>query len=234
MKKIIVLLILVVITSCVGQTKEEVKVTQENIKEYAVFIKEILTKRDTLTLAYKKANSIEKKAIIVEAREYLTNAMAIELFPYWYGTKWDFNGMTRTPKKGKIACGYFITNILTDVGFLIPRIKWAQSASEVFIKKLSKKQIKRFTNTPIIEVKKYLINSGNGLYIVGLDSHTGFVYVNKDKVRFIHADYYEPEKGVVSEEIDSYSPIAHSKYRVIGKLMSDEMIVSWINKKKIK
>ncbi len=160
--------------------------------------------------------------------------MAVELFPYWYGTKWDFNGITRTPKKGKIACGYFITNTLTDVGFHIPRIKWAQSASEVFIKKLAKNQIKRFTNKPIATVKKHLINAGSGLYLVGLDSHTGFIYVNKDKVRFVHADYYEPEKGVVSEKIDSYSPIAHSKYRIIGKLMSDEMMASWIQKKKIR
>ncbi|WP_299624255.1 hypothetical protein [uncultured Tenacibaculum sp.] len=88
-------------------------------------------------------------------------------------------------------------------------------------------------NKPITDVEEYLINSGNGLYLVGLDSHTGFIYVDQDKVRFIHADYYEPEKGVVSEKLNSYSPIAHSKYRVIGKLMSDQMIISWLKNERI-
>ena len=38
---------------------------------------------------------------------------------YWIGTVWDFNGVTRTPKQGAIACGYFVTNVLTDLGFKI-------------------------------------------------------------------------------------------------------------------
>jgi hypothetical protein len=114
------------------------------------------------------------------------------------------------------------------VGFNIPRIKWAQSPSEIFIKKLSFGNVDRFSNVPILTIEKYLKKSGNGIYLVGLDCHTGFIFVNNDEIRFIHADYYEPEKGVVSEKINSNSPIADSRYRVIGKLMSDKMIINWI------
>lgn len=32
-----------------------------------------------------------------------------KVFPYWYGTKWDFNGTTEMPQEGSIACGYFVT-----------------------------------------------------------------------------------------------------------------------------
>jgi len=71
------------------------------------------------------------------------------------------------------------------------------------------------------------------LYLVGLDSHTGFIYVHNNTIRFIHADYYEPEIGVVSEKIDSESPIKDSKYRIIGKLMSDEMIIAWIKNERL-
>ena len=177
---------------------------------------------------YSESDSIGQDSIISIARDYLINTMTKEVFPCWYGTKWDFNGTTRTPQKGKISCGYFVTNILTDVGFNIPRVKWAQSASEVFIKKLSFGNIDRFSNKSISTIEKYLRKSGNGLYIVGLDCHTGFVFVDNDEIRFIHADYYEPEIGVVSEKIDSHSPIADSKYRVFGKLMSDEMVLNWI------
>ncbi len=141
--------------------------------KYSILIKEIITKRDAFMFEYENSNSIKKDSIILDARNYLIHTMATELFPYWYGTKWDFNGTTRIPRKGRIACGYFVTNVLTDVGFNIPRIKWAQSASEVFIKKLANNKVKRFTNEQIANVEKYLINSGNGLYLVGLDNHTG-------------------------------------------------------------
>lgn len=208
--------------------------SQEAEKEYTELLKEIIEKRDSLHSGFTVANTSEKDSIITTARNYLIHKVTDELFPYWYGTQWDFNGTTRTPKKGTIACGYFVTNTLTDIGFDIPRIRWAQSASEVFIKKLAPQHIKRFSNKPISMVKNYLLQSGNGLYLVGLDSHVGYVYVNNGIVRFIHADYYEPEKGVVSEKLDSHSPIHYSSYRVIGKLLSDEMVTKWITKKAIR
>jgi len=223
-KNIFIVLTLISFFSCNAQEK----------KEYTSFLNEINVMRDSYESQYKVSNEAEKKEIIINARTYITSKLATELFPYWYGTEWDFNGTTRTPQDGKIACGYFVTNILTDVGFNIPRVKWAQSASEVFIKKLSYGDIQRFSNKPIVTVEQHLLKSGDGLYLVGLDSHTGFIYVKGDQIRFIHADYYEPEIGVVSEEIDSHSPIRDSNYRVIGKLMSDEMIIAWILKQAIR
>lgn len=223
-KKIFFWLFFISVLSCKGQNIE---------KKYATLVERVFVKRDSLSKKFTIANAEKKEAIILEAREYLVNTMATKLFTFWYGTKWDFNGTTRIPQKGKIACGYFVTNILTDVGFRIPRIKWAQSASEIFIKKLAKNNLKRFSNVSITTVKNYLINAGNGIYLVGLDAHTGFIYVNNNEVKFIHADYYEPEKGVVSENIDSLSPINDSSYRVIGKLMSDEMILYWLNQEYI-
>lgn len=202
--------------------------TGQSQKDYSLIIKEIIDKRDSLALEYSKSDAIGQDSIIVTARDFLIKAITQEVFPCWYGTKWDFNGTTRTPQKGRIACGYFITNILTDIGFNIPRVKWAQSASEIFIIKLSFGNITRFSNKPISVIENYLKKSGHGLYLVGLDYHTGFIFVNNAEIRFIHADYYEPEKGVVSEKLNAVSPIADSKYRVIGKLMSDEMILNWI------
>lgn len=224
MKKLFIIFIL--ITTSFGYGQEEKK-------EYTVFIKEIITKRDSFLIKYEEADLIKKDSIILEAQNYLIHTIATELFPYWYGTKWDFNGTTRTPQKGRIACGYFITNILTDIGFHIPRVKWAQSPSEVFIKKLSYQKIKKFTNKPVTSVEEYLMNSGNGIYLAGLDYHTGFVHVENEKVRFIHADYYEPEIGVTSEKLDAPGPFVDSSYRVIGKLFSSEMILSWMKKELI-
>ncbi len=201
---------------------------QEGKTPYPEFLKHVIAQRDSFKSDYVKANSLGKDSILNQARIYLTKTLSEDIFPYWYGTKWDFNGTTRTPQKGKIACGYFITNILSDIGLKIPRTKWAQSPSEVFIKKLAFGNLNRFSNKPISEIKDFLKKKGEGLYVVGLDYHVGFVLVTKEKIRFIHADYYEPDIGVVSEEIDSFSPINDSSYRVFGKLMEKQMIINWI------
>lgn len=229
MRLFLILFIFFSISCIQGEHDQNISAqNQKEKKDYSQFLEDIISSRDSLNKVYSAADSSKKSSIITYAREYLISKMSQELFPYWYGTPWDFNGTTRQPQKGKIACGYFVTNILTDVGFKIPRIEWAQSASEVFIKKLAFGNMNRFSNKPISEIKTFLKKSGNGLYLVGLDQHTGFVFVQDDLIRFIHADYYEPEIGVVSEEIDSNSPIANSAYRVFGKLMSVEMMINWI------
>ncbi len=207
--------------------------SQSQKKEYPALLNEILNTRDSLAVKYEQSNTSDKNLIITKARKYLEETIVYQLFPYWYGTPWDFNGTTRIPRKGSIACGYFVTNILTDVGFKIPRVRWAQSPSEIFIKKLSFGHINRFSNKTIEDFEKYLKTMKNGLYIVGLDMHTGFVYIKDDYIRFIHADYYEPEIGVVSEILNSHSPIKDSNYRVLGKLMSKEMLLHWLQQQPI-
>ncbi|NOG45833.1 MAG: hypothetical protein HND50_11395 [Calditrichaeota bacterium] len=187
-----------------------------------------MVQREEIKKLYTISDSTTKDSIVNQARKFLIKTIASDIFPFWYGTEWDFNGATRIPGQGKIACGYFVTNILTDVGFNIPRVQWAQSASEVFIKKLAKNNIKRFSNRPISEVEKHLQDAGDGLYLVGLDSHVGFIIVKNNKTSFVHSNYYQPEIGVMSEKLNTDNPLKDSDYRVIGKLMSDEMIVNWI------
>ena len=52
---------------------------------------------------------------------------------YWVETKWDFNGVSRVSRQGSIACGYFVTTVLEDIGFKLNRIKLSQQASSVMI-----------------------------------------------------------------------------------------------------
>lgn len=205
--------------ACQGQTKE---------KDYSTLLKEIKTRKERYQIAYSNSNEGNKTQIIDDARTYLLNVLTNDVFVQWYGTKWDFNGTTRTPKKGEIACGYFVTTVLENVGFQLPRIKWAQSASEVFIEKLAPNDLKRFTDRPLSEIKKYLINKGNGLYLVGLDTHVGFVLVEGKTISFIHSNYYYPDLGVIKENISTKNPLLDSHYRIFGKLLTDEMIVNWL------
>ncbi len=220
MRALLTILTLLAITSCQSQPDK---------KDYPTFLKGVLAQRTAYKNAYDKAVGFSKDSLIKEARNYLVSTISEEVFPYWYGTPWDFNGTTRKPGQGKIACGYFVTTVLEDVGFNIPRTAWAQSASEVFIKKRATDNIKRFSNRPLSEVKNYLLAGGDGLYVVGLDIHVGFIVVKGKSISFVHSNYYQPEIGVMKQDIDAKSPFKDSNYRIIGKLMSDEMVVKWLN-----
>jgi hypothetical protein len=73
---------------------------------------------------------------------------------------------------------------------------------------------------------------GDGLYVVGLDFHVGFLLVSDEQVRFIHFTYLG-EATVVNEEAAT-SEALRSKYRVVGCLSADPHLVeSWLKQKQL-
>ena len=118
-----------------------------------------------------------------------------KVFPYWYGTKWDYNGTTQMPQEGSIACGYFVTTTLRDMGVPINRVKMAQCASEEMIRSLtSKKNIHHISGVSLSEFEKKITGYGDGLYVIGLDNHTGFILINGHEHLFIHSTGWFPFK----------------------------------------
>lgn len=189
--------------------------------------RDISITRDSLMEIYTKGDSDLKNSIVHAVRNYIFNKITSDIFNYWYGTQWSFYGQTTIPRKGTIACGYFVTTVLSDAGFNIPRTKWAQLASEIFIKKLTR-DLKRFHEKPIDEVSKFLKSRGNGIYLIGLDCHVGFLYVKNEIIRFVHSNYFQPSIGVMSESLETYNPLLTSRYRILGRLLDDKMIINWI------
>ena len=200
----------------------------QEITKYEELKKQITEKQQFFSTIYTSSDTVKQKDLLVQAQAYLTTAISDSLFSYWYGTPWGFYGTTKIPKQGTIACGYFVTTILSDAGFQIPRIKWAQSASEPVILKIAS-NIQRFRNQPISKLTDYLNKQGDGLYIVGLDCHVGFISKSGNEIRFINSSYYRPDIGVMSEPIEGNNPLYDSKYRIVGKLLDTEMILNWIN-----
>jgi hypothetical protein len=174
----------------------------------------------------KKIRSLLKGKSTVEIGKSFTNQLTNKIFPYWYGTNWDFNGTSQKPNEGSIACGYFVTTTLRDLGVDINRVKLAQCASEEMIKKLvSEDNIYRFSNKSIQEFEETLKEKGNGIYVVGLDNHTGFLYLSDEGNYFIHSSGARPFK-VVKEKFIESALLMKSKYRVAGKLSSDKKLLS--------
>lgn len=159
-----------------------------------------------------------------------TNAVVKTIIPAWIGTPWTFSGTTEKPGEGSIACGYFVTTVLRDAGLPIARIKMAQAASEEMIRALVQpKYIQRFINRPMEEIIAAINKSGTGLYLVGLDNHTGFLYHDGKEAWFIHSTFVGT-RNVQYEKAATSVVLNSSKYKVIGKLSADERALEkWVS-----
>lgn len=175
------------------------------------------------------ARSTRKDTVIATARNYLLTAIDAQ-FEHWKGTPWDFNGTTRVPREGSIACGYFVTTVLQDAGFDLPRYAWAQLAAEPMIRKVAPTG-KAFSDRPLDEVETWLRQQGDGLYAVGLDNHVGFIRVKGGKALFVHSNYYHREVGVMAEPLQGRNPLADSRYRYVGRLLDDAMVAHWLEQR---
>ncbi len=212
------------------ESHEKSPVISVMFPEYPEVIQGVRDTQQALTTRYRHAATPSLQAYILEdAREFIVGVIRDELLPQWSGTPWDFNGTTETPREGTIACGYFVTTILQDAGFKVQRVRLAQQASEFIIKSLtSEAHIKRFSHASLDTFVASILEWGHGLYLVGLDIHTGFILHDPDGVWFVHASYIEPQ--VVLREPAQHSPILRSSaYRVLGKLSADDtLMMKWL------
>jgi hypothetical protein len=198
-------------------TTEKVSAPEAEHKAYEAFLKEVAAQRAEL-----------KGKPVSEAADYIHHLVSEDIAAYWTGTPWDFNGTTRTPGKGAIACGYFITNVLSDLGFKIQRVKLAQQASSQMIQTLTV-NIGRLAS--IAALKAYLAKQkDNSVFIIGLDFHTGFMIKTGEKYEFLHANYIGRE-GVVKENIDHSRALQASKSFMIGNLTANKSLLQqWVDK----
>ena len=206
------------------------------VQSYDDALETIHEARQALLLRYQNADSDSARMLVLgEAKRQLVSFVRDDLAPFWYGTPWAFNGTTEVPRSGAIACGYFVTTMLRDVGVTLNRVRLAQQASEKIIKTLvGPKSIRRFSNASLETFLDAVREWGDGLYIVGLDIHVGFIVNEGGNVRFIHSSYVGP-LCVVDENAAGSQILASSSYRVFGKLTGDDrFMLAWLRGKPIR
>ena len=180
--------------------------------------KDILLTKQENKAAWSKLPKQQKEKIF-------TRAITETIIPNWIGTVWDFNGVTQTPQKGTIACGYFVTTVLRDAGLNIARVKLAQCASEqMMLSLIQPKYVQRFSNIAMDNFIKNIHQQGYGLFIVGLDNHTGFIYNDGAEIYFIHSTVVGT-RNVQKEKAAASWVLQQSKYKVLGKISADEKIL---------
>ena len=166
----------------------------------------------------------------IEKEKIFTDAIISNIIPAWVGTSWSFNGTSEKPREGSIACGYFVTTVLRDAGVSLARTKLAQCASEQMIRSLVQPaHVQRFSNLPMEIFIRSVQDQGYGLYIVGLDNHTGFIYNDGKSIFFIHSTFVGTRNVQYEPAAESWV-LRQSRYKVLGKLSADEGILSaWVN-----
>jgi len=159
-----------------------------------------------------------------EAHDYFFEMLNDSIFGYWMQTPWNFNGHTDTPRKGEIACGYFVTTTLRDIGVRLQRYKLAQQAASVIVEKLCEPtSMKRLAS--LEKLNNYLENRGEReIYILGLDYHVGFVIREGGESYFVHSDYIG-SSGVKREKLNDSRAIHASESYVIGSLTANEKLL---------
>jgi hypothetical protein len=127
-----------------------------------------------------------------QAGALFTEGLLTSLIPHWYGTPWDFNGYTDTPKQGKIACGYFVSTTLLHAGIELDRYKLAQQGplDEAIALSLHKGW-RTFSGFPAgAMAQKIKEELKEGLYFIGLgESHVGYLLKKEGELYLIHANY---------------------------------------------
>jgi hypothetical protein len=164
----------------------------------------------------------------IQQHQLLVNTLADTIPMYWFGTKWDYNGITNVPKQGAIACGYFVCRVLSHLGFNIPVVKYSQAPSSKMINELCH-NIKRF-NSHAAFVKYLDEYEGTGAFIVGLDLHTGFIVKATDKSSsFIHS-FFLYRMGVIKDDIHTSLSLRSSNGFMLGELTDSKKLQNTFRK----
>ncbi len=142
--------------------------------------------------------------------------MVNELIPYWYGLPWEFHGHSNSPDSGTVACGYFVSTTLKHLGVNVNRYRLAQQSAKNEIKSLlgTNGKIHYFQNSDSVE-EKMMETLSDGLYVVGLDFHVGFILKKEKELYFIHSNYRFPAM-VIFESVTDSDTFHESKSFYIG------------------
>lgn len=203
-------------------------------KTYSTLKKDLARWHKDLSGRYANARTAEQKTQVEHdarvALEYFLPAM----MHCWLGTPWDFNGTAPAPGQGKIACGYFVSTVLTDAGFRVSRTTLAQQpSSRIILTFVDKGQTQLTVGEDYSAFANRIEQCEPGIYVVGLDTHVAFLVLKGGKFRFVHSSGSKPW-CVVDEPRSAAKVLQRSKWRMVANLTADsELIRRWLRSEKL-
>lgn len=199
-------------------------------KKYEVSYSEVKIKIE-LERSKLKNKSISKDSV----SKIFTSNLIDKIFPHWYGTKWSFEGHTSIPNKGEIACGYFVSTTLKDIGFNLNRYKLAQQLpiNEAHSLAVLDSVITIKYETSLLCKNRLYAILHDGLYFIGFDkSHVGFIYKTNKQLYIIDSNYFS---GEVQKEAIEHSKVFNSftTFYIAPLSTNEKLLKKWINKEEI-
>jgi hypothetical protein len=206
---------------------------------YEAALAALESRRAALHRQFDSARSAaERAAIRRQARRTVLLAITDTIFPAWMGTPWGLgpnSTATRPHQAGKVVgCSSFVTGVLMNAGLhLQNRARFAQTSSVLMQQALTpdRRALHRFPGMPFDVLTRRLLALGDGVYIVGLNIHTGFLVIKNGTVRVVHASYTPPNQ-VVDEALGESQVIALSwkrGYVVTPVFQDDRLIDFWLS-----
>ncbi len=185
--------------------------------------------QEDLGAKFKSAGTQKEKDEIAHDARVIFELVAPEMMKCWLGTGYDFNGTAAEPGEGKIACGYFVSTVLKDAGFRVNRYRLAQQPSGNIMQTfIPRKECRLRVGVDYEKYADWLEDQESGIYLIGLDTHVGFIVIEGAKVRFIHSSGIG-KAGVVKENRAAAKAIQRSNWRLLGPLTQNRgFIEKWL------
>jgi hypothetical protein len=227
--------------NCVQNAKPQANVIPQNdANSFGVFVKKDTTKsyeQCKIEVKQLRQNLRDKNLSHDSLSVVFTSILVDKIIPYWYGTHWSFDGHTTEPQKGEIACGYFISTVLTDTGLNMNKYKFAQQLPINEAKTFSFEEnvliLEDFTRAE--HFSSLLKNTKDGVYFIGFgETHVGFLLRKKEHFFLLHSKY-ENAEGVKIESLEESNMFSgHSKLCLSPISDNPKLLQKWLQKEEVK
>ena len=165
-------------------------------------------------------------------RTAFTNQLVDKIIPHWYGTPWSFGGHTAIPNQGKIACGYFISTTLRDMGINLNRYKLAQKSPIDEAKMISCGAVikKVVQDTPEKAFEEIDHLTKEGLYFIGFDEgHVGYLLKREGELFLIHSNYLSPVSVCMETLKESSVFKRFTTFHLVAISHNDTLLERWLD-----
>jgi len=160
------------------------------------------------------------------------NQLVDKIIPNWYGTPWSFGGHTAIPNQGKIACGYFISTTLRDMGINLNRYTLAQKSPIDEAKMISCGSVinKVVQDTPEKVLEEIDRLTEEGLYFIGFDEgHVGYLLKREGELFLIHSNYLSPGSVCMETLKESRVFARFTKFHLVAISHNVTLLQRWLD-----
>lgn len=174
-----------------------------------------------------------RDAVREQARRAILERFDTEIVPAWLGTPWGTGpGSTaRRPHQADrtVGCSAFVVAALENAGVRFEDRSRFIQARALRIQRALSPEVHRFAGVAADRLAAAIAELGDGLYLIGLSKHIGFVRVRDGAVDLIHAGRTGPA-AVQREPLELSPPVIASRPSgyYVTEVLTDEVIDRWL------